>query len=290
MFESQSPSGFGSKYSADVFWEAAVLCKDCMRLIYCDTHIEQGIFLIDTYSTSKEGHLLCHHLAIISKRLLSPEPTSAKVLLGSDCLMVPPETPGENLDSVDVLVRRKSFYLTTVVNSGSLQRGRRHGDGRARPGGRGAGRPPSCPPPVSGWPTRGWLCGVWRSRVPRPPASVVVAPGARARCRKLDSRDTAARDPPRPPPPGRSPQPCSADEDKPFLVAAAASALSHQQFPERPAWIMVVDHCLVTLLPHVQNLSHYICALTKYASIVPAENKAAKIFHEVQNLFHTAQL
>ncbi|XP_061321515.1 probable ATP-dependent DNA helicase HFM1 isoform X6 [Pezoporus flaviventris] len=50
----------------------------------------------------------------------------------------------------------------------------------------------------------------------------------RARCRKLDSRDTAARDPPRPPPPGRSPQSCSADEDKPFLVAAAASALSHQ--------------------------------------------------------------
>lgn len=35
---------------------------------------------------------------------------------------------------------------------------------------------------------------------------------------------------PRPPPPGRSPQPCSADEDKPFLVAAAAPALSHQVF------------------------------------------------------------
>lgn len=45
-----------------------------------------------------------------------------------------------------------------------------------------------------------------------------------------------------------------------------------------PVWLLLtVDHCLVTLLPHVQNLDHYICVQTKNASIVPAENKAAKI-------------
>lgn len=88
MLESQTPSGFGSKYSADAFWEAVVLCEECMCLILCDMHMERGIFLIDTYSPSKEGHLLCHHLAIILKCVLSPETTSAQVLLANDCLMV----------------------------------------------------------------------------------------------------------------------------------------------------------------------------------------------------------
>lgn len=66
-----------------------------MCLSLCDMHMEQGIFLIDVYSPSKEGRLLCHHLAIIFKCILSPEPTSAEVLLENDCLMVPRETQEE---------------------------------------------------------------------------------------------------------------------------------------------------------------------------------------------------
>lgn len=58
-------------------------------------HMEQGIFLIDMYSPSKEGHLLCHHPAIISKCIPPPEPTSAEVLWQNDCLTVPRETVEE---------------------------------------------------------------------------------------------------------------------------------------------------------------------------------------------------
>lgn len=55
-------------------------------------HMEQGIFLIDIYGLSKEGRLPCHHLAIISKCIPPPEPTSAEVLLQNDCLTVPRDT------------------------------------------------------------------------------------------------------------------------------------------------------------------------------------------------------
>lgn len=71
-----------------MFWEGVALCEECMCLIL-HMHMEQGIFLIDTYSPSKEVRLLCHHLAIISKCIPPPEPTLAEVLLQNDCLTVP---------------------------------------------------------------------------------------------------------------------------------------------------------------------------------------------------------
>lgn len=77
-----------------MFQKVAVLCEECMCVIL-HMHMEQGIFLIDMYNLSKEGRLLCHHLAIISKCIPSPKPNSAKVFLQNDCLTVPRDTVEE---------------------------------------------------------------------------------------------------------------------------------------------------------------------------------------------------
>lgn len=92
MLESQTPPGFGSKYSADVFGDVVVMCEErvCVSnpLWYgygtrniSNRHVQPFI----------RGRLLCHHLATVFKRILSPEPTSAGVLLENDCLMLPGE-------------------------------------------------------------------------------------------------------------------------------------------------------------------------------------------------------
>lgn len=60
-----------------------------------NTHIEQGIFLTCAYSPSEEGHLLCHHLAIIFKCILLSQPSSVEVLLENDHPTLPRETPEE---------------------------------------------------------------------------------------------------------------------------------------------------------------------------------------------------
>lgn len=60
-----------------------------------NTHIEQGIFLTCAYSPSEEGHLLCHHLAIIFKCILLSQPSSVEILLENDHPTLLRETPEE---------------------------------------------------------------------------------------------------------------------------------------------------------------------------------------------------
>lgn len=76
---------------------------------------------------------------------------------------------------------------------------------------------------------------------------------------------------PRPPPPGRSPQPCSADEDKPFLVAAAAPALSHQVFNVlklSPPWAPLSLSCRpVSLESQVLSASSLLLLPTWYSAM-----------------------